>query len=183
MTDETKQSYNAVIAKSLERALNPVSVTTLLLIVSVFGLSWLFAGFSIAIPTTILFAGLAGCLDVLRRQAHLKLDERSKPIKKIGLTLETMARGGVLIELLDRTQEKEYGGFYFRLFRTKQLPVPVGVSDPLCPICKNELLESTRILFPARVRIEFSCPCGFKKQSKFTSPELTQQVIKLTGMI
>lgn len=78
--------------------------------------------------------------------------------------------------------ETKHAGFNFRILAFENIPMPSVVSDPLCPNCKCNLIESPRILFPFRARVLLRCTCGFSSISKQTKKELRLEVEQLYNL-
>lgn len=181
MADEKNQLFHTIILKSVDKVFYYLSIRVLLSTFIVFGLSSIFIGVVAAIPMSIIYFGLAGLLDFFHQQGSAKLDRRRKSIRSYNITHEAVIPTDSIVTF-DISEPLNHCGFYFLIQRIKTSPMPIAISFPLCPACHSKLLEVDRIIFLGHIRIKFICKCGFNGKSLYTTEELIEQVIKLTGM-
>ena len=157
--------------RALERAERAVGVITILSTLGVFGLVAAFSNTYFASWIAIGYFGLAGACEVFHVQRKAELQARIQVADNANALLRQIGSAqkfGKPVLL----KQFNYGGFSFNGFGLEQLPVAIGISQPLCPNCRHVLVESPLVRFPGLIRIKFSCLCGFQKRSPRTKNEL-----------
>jgi hypothetical protein len=137
-------------------------------------------GISITIITTLLWFSAYGFLDIIFRQRKTVLSEKCKVIESRCIYADL--GGGVVNYYIKVIQETQYAGFPIKLFGSENNP-PIGISKPLCPACKGNLLERSQIIFPFFKHIRLFCPiCNKSYKSKYTISEIINHLAQIYNL-
>jgi len=163
----------STIEATVDRAARATGVLTALSALGVFGFASAIIdpkfGFYLAIGSF----GVFGAIEVFHRQSKEELQRRSAPSRANKLFEDMLSNKpkwqGKMIESF------EYEGVLFNVLGFDQLPIPLGLSRPLCPQCNKPIIEKKSVKFPGRVQIDLECTCGYEKRLKHTISEITER--------
>lgn len=155
-----ERSVLAAAARALERAIGAAGVKTGLLTLGVFGLAAALFPIRTAGALAVAVLGFAGALEVARREAETHIEQSRQfthpPTFFAALDCHPRWRAQVLDQF-------EYGGLRFNTIGFEEMPIPLAVSEPLCPACQRQVHFITVLRFPVRPETRAVCPwCGWR---------------------
>lgn len=169
-----------IFARKVSAAADCVGVISTLCALVVYGVAAI-AGAERAWAYGVAAFGLIGALEVFHSQRKTELNKRCEPPR--GITIGLASSVGGWIDKSRIHQKFEHGGCQFFTFGSAdKSPVPLAITDPLCPTCQRKLGEVVEVRFPGRVNIRLQCACGFTKASRRTLEELLTEAADMAGV-
>ena len=169
-----------IFTRKVATATDCVGVLSTLCALAIYGAAAI-AGAERAWAYGVTAFGFIGALEVFHSQRKTELDKRCKSPGNVAVA--NFSSVGGWIDKSRIFEEFEHGGCQFFAFGSaNKSPVPLAITDPLCPACQRKLGEVVEVRFPGRVKIRLQCACGFTKASRRTLAELLAEAADMAGL-
>ncbi len=160
-----------------KRAVTSVGTLTILATVVIYGITNILFGFGWALKISIPFFGLIGFIEIFIRQSKSKVNARLKIPDVATSAIRQVLKANPFTNI-QPIKELDYKGFYFRYLGIADQPAALGISIPMCPRCKNHLIERPKWKIYKFVFVS-TCLCGLQVTSKQTQAELMLELLEV----
>ena len=174
------KKFSSFIISLVDRAATTAGMITVFISMAAFGLGSLFVNANSGLYVGIIAFGIAGAYEVAFRQRKAEARQRSKRAKPSDIIPR-------IVDVypdwhLKILQEFKHGGFIFRSMGFEEIPVPLAIAGPLCPVCKKSLAVRVHVSYFLKVRFTYICACGLNLSSPLSEDELRQEAADIANL-